>query len=121
MKAEKHVEHFGVPMCDFKKYDRNEPTSIIKFRRAVEHVIILNKLNKKTKCKLLDLLDELQLKLKKEKLENKKRQMRRLNRQISTERYTADQMANKIKKNLEGRRKSNFNVITKNNNTLVFG
>lgn len=23
IKAEKHVEHFGVPMCDFKKYNRN--------------------------------------------------------------------------------------------------
>ena len=73
MKAEKHVEHFGVPMCDFKKYNRSEPSSIAKFRRAVEHVIILNKLNKKSKCKLLDLLYDLQLKLKKETLESKKR------------------------------------------------
>ena len=87
----------------------------------MEHVIVLNKLNTKTKCKLLDLLNELQLKLKKEKLENKKRQMRRLNRRISADRFTADQMANKIKKNLEERRESYFNVIAKNNNTLVFG
>lgn len=84
-------------------------------------MIVLNKLNTKTKCKLLDLLNELQLKLKKEKLENKKRQMRRLNRRISADRFTADQMANKIKKNLEERRESYFNVIAKNNNTLVFG
>jgi len=66
-------------MCDFKKYQREQPPAIAKFRRAVEHIIILNKLNKSTKSQFLDLLVNLQMKIKIDKLENKKKRMRKFN------------------------------------------
>ena len=56
LKAEKHVETYGMPICDFKKYSRKPKSPIEKLRRAVEHIIVLNQLNKKTKGKFLALL-----------------------------------------------------------------
>ena len=56
LKAEKHVETYGMPICDFKKYSRKPKSPIEKLRRAVEHIIVLNQLNKKTKGKFLSLL-----------------------------------------------------------------
>ena len=114
-------------MCDFKKYQREQPPAIAKFRRAVEHIIILNKLNKSTKSQFLDLLVNLQMKIKIDKLENKKKRMRKFNNNINNNGAPTSKGA---PRNTNGsiliangidRRKSHINTIAMNANRLQLG
>ena len=110
-------------MCDFKKYQREQPPAIAKFRRAVEHIIILNKLNKSTKSQFLDLLVNLQMKIKIDKLENKKKRMRKFNHNSNKNGAPASKGGTSSILNANGidRRKSHINTIAMNANRLQLG
>jgi len=45
LEAEKYVEQYGIPICDFTVFDKKKLSPMEKFRRGVNHVITLNKLN----------------------------------------------------------------------------
>lgn len=63
--AETHVEDYGMPLCDFKLF-ATVSSPLKRFRRAVNYVIILNKSNKSSKSKFLELLDNMQSKIKRD-------------------------------------------------------
>ena len=45
LEAEEYVEQNGIPICDFKIFSKTKLSPLKKFKRAVEHVKILGKLN----------------------------------------------------------------------------
>ena len=61
--AETHVEDFGMPLCDFKLF-ATDANPLMRFRRAVNHIIILNKSNKSSKNKFVKLLGNVQTQIK---------------------------------------------------------
>ena len=63
--AETHVEDYGMPLCDFKLF-ATVSSPLKRFRRAVKHVIILNKSNKSSKSKFMEILSEVQSNVKKD-------------------------------------------------------
>lgn len=63
--AETHVEDFGMPLCDFKLFAPSA-SPLMRFRKAVNYVITLNRLNKSSKSKFVELLGNVQAKIKKD-------------------------------------------------------
>ena len=94
--AEQRVEDFGVPVCDFIKFSRTQPSALFKFKRAVNHVIMLNKINKKTQSKFLEILNQMKQKIKSNNSNTKKRQLRYLKKYRSYERVPMDKMNAKM-------------------------
>jgi hypothetical protein len=47
--AEDFIVNNQIPLCDFKLHSKKQMTPIEKFRRATNHVITLNKLNRESK------------------------------------------------------------------------
>lgn len=67
IKAEHFVEQHGIPICDFKLYQRKPMTPLERFKRAVDHTIVLNKLNSRSKKAFAWVLNEVRKKVKKDK------------------------------------------------------
>ena len=81
VEAEAHVEKYGLPICDFRVLqEREKLTPKEKFKRAVNHVIILNRVNTKTRSKFLDVLQAMQEKIAREKYEEKKKREKLLSK-----------------------------------------
>lgn len=47
--AEKFVKDNGLPICDFKIYERVTSSPLVRFKRCVNYIMVLNKLNAKAK------------------------------------------------------------------------
>ena len=56
--AEEFVEDYGIPICDFKIFDKNPLRPIERFKRCIRHIVAIQMSHKHTKTRFQKLMDE---------------------------------------------------------------